>query len=306
MPKQVKTHILLIEDNPGDARITQVLLRGDPLCEYSFTQCATLREANAYLVNNNPDIVLLDLNLPDSTGLDTYRALQKEFPGLPVVIMSGNNDLDLAAKAVRAGAQDYVIKGSVDGDNLARVIRYAIERNKVVKKLEESEKQYRQIVETAREGMWIIKPDDSVAFVNQELADILGYKREEIVGSNSLNYVLQEDREELREKIRNRRSGIKETYEFRVLRSDGKPLPVLISSTPNFDDQGNYSGALAMITDISYRKQAEQAVKQERNLAQRYFDIAGVILLVLDDQGTLNASIKKASLFSGIRLPPTL
>ena len=287
MPNHNQTHILIVEDNPGDVRLAQVMLREDPLCEYTFSVCATLQAAIQFLDERTADIALLDLSLPDSAGLATYTALQGKAPDLPIVIMSGNNDIDVAAEAVRAGAQDYIIKGTIDSAALARVIRYAIERKQVFAKLKQSENQYRQIVETAREGMWIIKSDDSVEFVNQELADILGYKKEDIVGSNSLNYVLQQDREELHRKIRNRRSGIKETYEFRILRSDGKPLSVLISSTPRFDDEGNYIGALAMVTDITHRKEAEQAILLERDRAQKYFDIAGVILLVLDREGKI-------------------
>jgi PAS domain S-box-containing protein len=306
MHKQHKIHILIVEDNPGDVRITQIMLRDDPLGEYTFTTCDTLQAAAQFLAEGVADIALLDLNLPDSSGIATYSALQLKAPDLPVVIMSGNNDLDAATEAVRAGAQDYIVKGTVDSAALSRVIRYAIERKQVFAKLKESESKYRQIVETAREGMWIIKSDDSVEFVNQELANILGYKKEEIVGSNSLNFVLQQDRDELKQKIRNRRSGIKETYEFRILRSDGKPLSVLISSTPRFDDEGNYIGALAMITDITHRKEAEQAILLERNRAQKYFDIAGVILLVQDREGKIEKINQKGADILGYENPDKL
>lgn len=229
--------------------------------EYNIAFLSDINQSANYLQKHKADIVLIDSIYSLGFSIRNITELHEQHPDLPIIVVSDNPDLDQAVKTIHAGAQDFLVRDKLNSYNLVRAIHFALERKQRVSKLKESENQFRQIAETAREGMWVIKSDDTVAFVNQELADILGYQREEIIGSNSLNYVLQEDRDELRQKIRNRRKGIKETYEFRVLRSDGKPLPVLINSTPSFDDQGNYIGATAMITDISYRIQNEQIIK---------------------------------------------
>jgi DNA-binding NtrC family response regulator len=83
------------------------------------------------------DIVLLDLSLPDSLGLDTFTRVYDKAPCLPIIVLTGLDDEELAAKAVREGAQDYIIKGQVDSNLLARAIRYAIERKRAEKEREE-------------------------------------------------------------------------------------------------------------------------------------------------------------------------
>jgi len=284
---QGKIHVLMIEDNPGDVRIAQVLLRDDPLVDYSFTTFDTLKASFVFLQDHKPDIILLDLNLPDSHGPETFITLQEKCPDMPIVVMSGNVDQDAATEAVRLGAQDYLNKGAVDGPALSRVIRYALERKQVISQLHQSEAQYRRIVETAMEGIFITDADDTFSFVNQKLADMLGYTKEEMLGANSLHFVLQKDRELLQEKTKNSRKGIKESYEIRILRKDGTPLHALINSTPRFDHAGEYSGALVMVTDITQRKQAEMLITRERDRAQKYFDFAGIMLLVLDSEGKI-------------------
>jgi two-component system, cell cycle sensor histidine kinase and response regulator CckA len=123
-------HILMVEDNPGDARLLQEYLAEGLSTGYDITHCSRLRDALTYL--ESPacacDIILLDLSLPDSSGLDTFVAVAAKAQEVPVVILSGFNDTTLACQAVQNGAQDYIPKDSLDGSQLARTIRYAIER----------------------------------------------------------------------------------------------------------------------------------------------------------------------------------
>src|SRR4051812_23102352 len=123
-------NILMIEDNPGDARLLQEYLAEGLNTEYSITHCGRLKEAVAYLDGDQRkcDVILLDLSLPDSTGLGTFLNVHNKASAVPIVILSGFNDATLACQAVQKGAQDYIPKDSLDGDQLARTIRYAIER----------------------------------------------------------------------------------------------------------------------------------------------------------------------------------
>ena len=124
--------VLLVEDNAGDARLVREHLR-DVGGGQSFAMetAPTLHEAVSSLVGSRPDIVLLDLSLPDSFGLETLARWQLTAPELPVIVLTGSDDEALAVAAVREGAQDYLVKGRIDGDLLAQAIRYAIERKRV-------------------------------------------------------------------------------------------------------------------------------------------------------------------------------
>lgn len=123
--------ILLIQDNPEYAsRLSQGLSESANLLS-TVKAVTTLREGLTVLSKEEVDIVLLELSLPDSEGLETYEKVQIRVPAVPVVILTHLDDEILALRAVRAGAQDYLLKGEVEGKILPRVIRYAIERQRM-------------------------------------------------------------------------------------------------------------------------------------------------------------------------------
>lgn len=130
-----RTHILVVEDNEGDARLLREDLSQDDLGHFEITWVKTLADALKAIETDTVDAVLLDLNLPDSFGLETLRVLRGLHPELPVVILSGVADENLAIDAVTEGAQDYLIKGKSDPDILSRAIIYAIERSRMMDQL---------------------------------------------------------------------------------------------------------------------------------------------------------------------------
>jgi serine phosphatase RsbU (regulator of sigma subunit) len=140
LPKYVapeRMRVLLIEDDDADALLVEELLldAGEP---FLVTRTRTLSEAGR--VAHDVGCVLLDLNLPDSRGLDSVRLLQETWPGLAVVVLTGLSDEHMGPAAVAAGAQDYLVKGQVDGFLLQRVVRYAVERQRA----EETQRQLRE------------------------------------------------------------------------------------------------------------------------------------------------------------------
>ena len=123
-------NILLVEDNPGDAAYVERALKKSPT-NFLVTQVGWLNSAIQLGVARPPDICVLDLSLPDSQGIDTLVEFLKHCPDIPVVVMTGYNDLTTAMNAVRVGAQDYLIKGEVKPLLLERMIMMAIERKRV-------------------------------------------------------------------------------------------------------------------------------------------------------------------------------
>ncbi len=134
------TQVLLIEDNPGDADLMRLrLVEGRSPVQ---VKCVNrLSDGLAILSQHLPAVILLDLNLPDSRGSETFRKVLQVAPDTPVVILSGQEDEGLARKAMNQGVQDYLVKGDVTGKNLERAMHYAVERQALLRSLELSRKQ---------------------------------------------------------------------------------------------------------------------------------------------------------------------
>lgn len=136
-PAEPQQHIrvLLIEDNPGDAHLIQLMLAEGGGDLFEVEQVERLSAGMRRLEGQGIGIVLLDLSLPDSQGLGTFAQLHARAPQIPIIVLSGLNDTNVAVEAVHEGAQDYLVKGQVDGQLLARAMRYAIERKRMTEQL---------------------------------------------------------------------------------------------------------------------------------------------------------------------------
>jgi DNA-binding response OmpR family regulator len=135
-----ETHALLIEDNQGDADLVRLrLVEGRSRVRVDCVQ--RLSDALQALGKETPSLVLLDLNLPDSQGSETFRKVLEAAPNVPVVVLSGQDDEALAMKAVHQGVQDYLVKGDISSKQLERAMRYAVERQALLRSLEIARKQ---------------------------------------------------------------------------------------------------------------------------------------------------------------------
>lgn len=127
--------ILLIEDNPGDARLIQEMLNDITTFHYVLTTAQTLNDGCKHLQSENFILILLDLNLPDSSGKETFDQIMKCAGQTPVVLVSGLQNLELSLSLIREGAQDYITKPELNSNLLARTIEFAIERKKLLTQL---------------------------------------------------------------------------------------------------------------------------------------------------------------------------
>ena len=127
-----------MEDNPGDARLLRAYLAEADAASFQLTHEERLSAAIERLAADSFDVVLLDLSLPDSHGLDTLRRAHAATPSTPIVVLTGYDDETQAVRAVVEGAQDYLVKGNVDSNLLVRSMRYAVERQRMVAELEEA------------------------------------------------------------------------------------------------------------------------------------------------------------------------
>jgi len=125
--------LLVVEDNPADVRLVEECLRGDHLAQFQVESVARLELARQRLLEGAWDILLVDLSLPDSQGVQTVRDLVGRYPHLPLVVLTSSDDQELALEALRAGAQDFLVKGEIDPEDLGRSLRYAMERHRTLR-----------------------------------------------------------------------------------------------------------------------------------------------------------------------------
>ncbi len=140
-------HILCVEDNPDDLFLLKECLTGfvGGAAPYELTSCTTIKTALATAKRDQTDLILLDLYLPDSQGFDSFTAIHSAFPEIPIVILSSLNDELIANEAVRQGAQDYLVKGTIDPWRMGRIIQYAIERHRIHRELNQANNQLEQL-----------------------------------------------------------------------------------------------------------------------------------------------------------------
>ncbi len=131
-------NILLIEDNGADARLIRELLKGTNDGRFELSTEGSLSSGIERLASGTFDAVLLDLSLPDSQGFETFLKVRDQAVGLPVMLLTGLDDEALAVRAVHEGAQDYLMKREITGSLLSRAIRYAVERNKLLRELQDA------------------------------------------------------------------------------------------------------------------------------------------------------------------------
>ena len=207
--------ILLIEDNPGDIRLIEEMLSDAELFNCVLECSSRLSTAIACLAGQPADIILLDLGLPDSQGLDSLAKLCAQVPGIPVVVLTGLDDEGLALEAVRQGAQDYLVKGAINGRALWRVINYAIERKA-------SEKLLEDIFHTSTIGMYITR-EGKFILTNPQFQKITGFGADELQGSASLDIVFADDRDRVRQlAVEMLKGQHPAAYEFRYVTSSGE------------------------------------------------------------------------------------
>jgi PAS domain S-box-containing protein len=251
-----RVRVLLIEDNPGDVRLVQEMLT-ETASNFRIHVAAALEEGLQFLASHDIDVVLLDLGLPDSYGLETLTKLQAQASHLPIVVMTSVADEALAIRAVQRGAEDYLVKGQIEKGLLRHALLYAVERKRMKMALAQSEERYRQIVETANEGIWASDSQGITVLVNPCMADMLGYTVAEMVGKSFFDFISEEEKVRSLAWQENLKRGISGQYELKMRRKDGTEFWSWVSATSLQDTKGRYIGHLGMFTDITERKKVE-------------------------------------------------
>ncbi len=263
--------ILAIEDNPPDVVLIRESLRqqskADPLnYQYKLYSTTHLGAGIKLAHKEEISIVLLDLSLPDYQGEATLRTALKAMPDLPIIIISGNEDENLAIKMVRSGAQDYLLKYHLNGDLLVRSILYAIERKEARTALLETERQLKALHDNTLEGIFRTTADGILLYVNPAMARIFRYRSiEELMGVNIKELFFRpQDRDKVLRK-HTRADNIKD-LEYRMKRQDGSEVWVRENTIVRHDDQGQVKWYEGFLSDITERRILESEIIKTQRL----------------------------------------
>ena len=252
--------VLLVEDNPADARLVREMLK-DAQRPVTLTHASRLRDAIEHLRAQCFHAILLDLNLPDSEGMNTFLRARAEAAHAPIVVLTGLADEEVAARAVREGAQDYLVKAEVDGPLLYRSIRYAVERHASDEAIRRSEALYRSLVEGSIQGV-MIHVDGVIRLANQALASMLGVERsDELIGQPVWQFIAPQDRDMAQAYAKARREGrpAPNNFALHLLKRDGS-LILLDCLASSIAWEGGQA-TLATMVDMTERKRAEQGLR---------------------------------------------
>ena len=180
--------ILLVEDSPADARLVVELLRNAQVT-FAMEHADRLAPALERLRGSGVDVVLLDLGLPDSQGLETFQRMRRFAADQAIVVLSGLADEQVALEALQAGAQDYLVKGRIQAPVLGRVIRYAIERKRAERERLEEQARFRALVENSLDAVVVFGEDGSVQYASPTTRRVLEYEPAELIGRNAFDFV---------------------------------------------------------------------------------------------------------------------
>lgn len=264
--------VLLVEDDRADARLVMEAFRHvqGTLCVPNHVE--TLAAAVEWVRDVPSDVILLDLSLPDSRGIDTLKGMLEAAPDTSIVILSGFDDPEFATMALEVGAQDYIVKGDISGDALTRAVRYAITRKHLEDDARLADQRVRNIIERAHDAIVVVNPRSTIVMANPAAERLFGWPAELLIGRDVtvlLPLARREGHADLVAGVFESNeipSALVEGQEVDAVHRDGRPISVelTLSRTPTPD------GLLftAFIRDVTERRKAAEALRAAKDAAE--------------------------------------
>jgi two-component system cell cycle sensor histidine kinase/response regulator CckA len=288
--------VLLVEDNAGDARLLRELLRYAGGSGFQIEHVGSLGAALDHLGSHDPEVILLDLGLPDSEGLATFQAIRSVDLDAAVVVVSGLDDERFAYQAVAAGAQDYVVKGRVEGGVLARVIRYAAERKRHERDLLRSQDRFRALVEQGADGITVVDAKGVVQYASPSTEKILGYAPSEVVGTEAMLLIDDEWRVAVAGSIATCMREANTVVHARArLRAKDGTLRMVEATLTNLLASPSVGGVVINYRDVTAQYEAESQVR----LLSVAVDQGPASVLMTDSSGRIQYVNRKFREFTG-------
>ncbi len=272
-----KLDILLVEDNPGDARLLDIFMKEAFGEGFITTVCEDLQSGLDKIREKQFDIIIADLSLPDSDGLDTFKKIHQEAPDIPTIVLTGLEDESVGINAMKFGAQDFLIKGKLKSKGLKRSIDYSIERHKLLKELSKKAEELKQKSEAllkeqlkleeaqklAHIGSWELDFKDFSFKWSDELYRIYGVEPDSFVPTieNFLEFIHPEDKENVLSIAQDHPLSHQQNYYYRIIRKDGEVRTINGRGEPVFDEEGTLIRAIGTAQDVTERLHEEELEK---------------------------------------------
>jgi two-component system, cell cycle sensor histidine kinase and response regulator CckA len=269
--------ILLVEDDPGDVRRLHEALAGLNGNRPQITSVRRLDNALAVLSREHYDVALLDLSLPDSEGFGTLTQMRTFAPDMPVVVLTDCDDHVFGTRAVQEGAQDYLVKGAMDGNLLMRAVHYAIERARTLGELRRGEERYRNLVEQASDGIFVFDAQGRVVDANRAGLAMLGYSAEALWTLPLAELVVADKEGGNAFDLRGLVPGEHALIECRVRRLDGSIFDAEISAKKLADAR-----VQGIVRDVTERKATMDALRTTTSQLRNLFDNLDQMFLSVD------------------------
>ena len=270
-----KLNVLLVEDNLGDARLLRHFLIEGAAEAFELEHVELLSAALDRLAKGGIVLVLLDLTLPDSMGLETFAAVQRAAPQTPIIVLSGRDDESLAIKTVHAGAQDYLVKGQVDSRLLIRAMRYALERKRAEEALAHERDLFHTLLDNLPDRIYFKDDQSHFMRISRAVAEQFKLKHpREAIGKSDFDFFAHEHAQAALED----EQQVMRTGEPMLGKIEKETLPngavtwALTSKMPLKDKQGRVIGNFGISRDITAIKRIEDQLAAERNLLRNLID----------------------------------
>ena len=264
-------NVLLIEDNDTLAGLMTEILSQTSGASFAVETMPTLSEGLTRVAEGGIEVVLLDLSLPDSSGLASFTGLYTQFPSLPIVVLTALEDETVALNALREGAQDYLIKSEINPRSLVRAIRYAVER----KRGEEARSQLAAIVESSHDDIIGLSLESLIVSWNSGAEAMFGHPFEDVIGRPSSVLLPQGQFDDMPYMLERLKIGqpVKDFEGIRVS-SDSREMHLAISVSPIKNTVGRIIGASMIARDINEQKRHQ--AEREQLIAQLQTALAEV------------------------------
>ena len=276
--------LLIVEDDIVDCKLLKRLLGQTSLEVSEMRDTDRLADALQLLRAEAFDIILLDLGLPDSQGMDSVIAVQNHAPQIPIIVLSGFDDEATASRAVHMGVQDYLIKGQVDSSTLVRSIRYALERKKAERELQAAEQRYRTIFENSAVAIMMVDSNERLISWNTFTERLLALSADDLQGRDIRSFYPDQEWQRIRA-LNIRRKGMQHHLETKMSRGDGQVIDVDISLSIVHDSDGAPAGSIGVIRDITERKRMEDALRKSEKRFRQVVENAREWIWEVDAEG---------------------